>query len=654
MDKQDSSNSSESDERYQAFLGNSQEGIWRIELEQPISIKLPPKKQIKLMYQYGYLAECNDAMARMYGFKNAKQLLGIRLSDLLIESDPANTAYLAALIENNYKLSGVESHEKDREGNDKYFRNSLIGIIEDGYITRAWGTQQDITDQHQAIADKLKSEAHLKFALSASKLGTWEWNVQTNELTWSDELKVLFGMKTKDTITFEKYQTLIHPADRKKMLKVIQGALKTGEPYSMEHRVLYPNGDVHWLLGQGQASLKDDKVEYMIGTAMNIDEQKNFEFKLTESELRFRTMADTAPVLIWMAGPDMLISYLNKPWQEYTGRKLKQDLGNGWREIIHPDDLERCVKTYEACFKRRQSFSIEYRMRRWDGVYRLVVDRGSPRFSSKDEFLGYIGSCNDIEDIKRAVQRSTELEMKNQQLELRRQELVALNTAKDEFISIASHQLRTPATGVKQYVGMLLEGFAGALTEEQRAMLTAAYQSNERQINIVNDLLKVAQIDSGKIKIQKRKTDIRKLIEDIIGEQRPSFTQRNQLLLVNKSRGEQFCRIDERLIRMVVENLIDNAGKYSPVGANVKVIVNHNKNRLIIKVRDMGIGISKQDQTRLFQKFSRLENSHTSSVEGTGLGLYWSKTAVELHGGKIKIDSKPGKGSAFIIDIPCK
>jgi PAS domain S-box-containing protein len=518
----------DSEERYQAFLRNSQEGIWRIELEKPVPITLPPSRQIKLFYKYSYMAECNDAMARMYGLTSSEELVGTRLGDLLIESDPNNIAYLTAFIKSGYKLSGVESHEKDKDGKDKYFRNSLTGIVEDGRIVRAWGTQQDITDQHNAITDKIKSEAHLQLALKASKLGTWEWNVETNELIWSDELKKIYGLQPKDEITFEKYLNMLHPEDRKLMLNKIKQALKSRQPYSHEHRIIWPDGSVHWMLGQGRAYFKDGKPKYIIGTAMN------------------------------------------------------------------------------------------------------------------------------IEDVKSAMQRSAELELKNQQLERRRQELTELNNAKDDFISIASHQLRTPATGVKQYIGMLLEGFAGPLTEEQRTMLQAAYSSNERQINIVNDLLKVAQLDSGKIKLQKKKINICTLVADIVHEQRAKFTKRNQQLIIQKPDQKIFCTVDDRLLRMVLENLIDNASKYSPGNTTVKVSLVKKPGQLSIKLADNGIGIEKEELPKLFQKFSRIENKHTSTVEGTGLGLYWSKTAVEMHGGKIKVTSKPGIGSTFTIQLPCR
>ncbi|HET8775987.1 MAG TPA: ATP-binding protein [Thermoanaerobaculia bacterium] len=142
----------ESDERYRAFVANSSEGIWRFELEEPVPIDLPPDEQVDRFYQFAYLAECNDIVAGMYGFAAAEELIGVRLGDMLVREDPANLEYLCAFIESGYRLIGAESREIDRDGNEKHFVNNLIGVVENGVVLRAWGTQRDVTEQRAIIA----------------------------------------------------------------------------------------------------------------------------------------------------------------------------------------------------------------------------------------------------------------------------------------------------------------------------------------------------------------------------------------------------------------------------------------------------------------------------------------------------------------------
>lgn len=149
----------DSEERYRAFVAHSSEGIMRFESEQPISIDLPLDEQVAGLYKYGYLAECNDRMAQMYGYAHAEELVGTRLSTLLPSTDQDNVEYLGAFIQTGYRLTDAESHEMDIIGNMKYYSNNLIGIIEEGHLVRAWGTQRDITESKQIEESRLAREA---------------------------------------------------------------------------------------------------------------------------------------------------------------------------------------------------------------------------------------------------------------------------------------------------------------------------------------------------------------------------------------------------------------------------------------------------------------------------------------------------------------
>lgn len=517
-----------SEANYRDFIANSFEGIWRIEVDKPISIKKSPTEQIKDMYKYAYLAEANNSMAKMYGFKSAKAMEGLRLGDLMVESDPENEAYLRAFIAAGYKLSGVDSHERDIDGNDRYFRNSLMGMITDGHITQAWGTQLDVTEQRKALEALEASEERLNLAMSVSQMGIWEWDIVTGEIMWPVELKKLFGLKPKDEITYEKYMACLHPDDKKFMEKIIKNALVSGEPFQAEHRIVWPDGSVHWIQSQGQAFSKNGKPTRMLGTARNIDQSKQAEDALRESEQRFMHMVE-----------------------EQT-------------------------------------------------------------------------------------------------------QLVEVNAAKDEFISLASHQLRTPATGVKQFIGMLLDEYFGKVTAEQRSILEYAYESNERQLEVINDLLKVAQVDAGKLVLAKEETDVAAMLEDVMQEQRAQFAERKQRVVLDRPEEPVMASIDASRIRMVIENLIDNASKYTPDGKRITVTVNHisSKNEVVIKVKDQGVGIAEDDIPKLFQKFSRLENPLSIQVGGTGIGLYWAQKIIDLHDGSIKIQSKLNKGTTFTVRIP--
>jgi signal transduction histidine kinase len=232
-----------------------------------------------------------------------------------------------------------------------------------------------------------------------------------------------------------------------------------------------------------------------------------------------------------------------------------------------------------------------------------------------------------------------------------RDQLQELNDAKDEFISLASHQLRTPATAVKQYVGMLTKGYAGAMSKEQESMLNVAYASNERQLGIIEDLLRIAKLDAGKVYLKKSSYDVVQQMRDVIDNQAILFKNRSQNVVLHKSSKQVYVFTDSKLMLMVLENILDNAGKYSRSGAEVTIDIEQDTEHTSISIKDNGVGIGKDDRQKLFKKFSRIDNPLSASVQGTGLGLYWAKKVVDLHEGSIEVTSTLNKGTTFTVHL---
>lgn len=233
------------------------------------------------------------------------------------------------------------------------------------------------------------------------------------------------------------------------------------------------------------------------------------------------------------------------------------------------------------------------------------------------------------------------------------EQLMEINRSKDEFIALASHQLRTPATAVKQYVGMILEGYAGEITPEQERFLQSAYDSNERQIQVVNDILRVAKLDLKKIVLKKQEINFVKLIDSIMHDLMSHFDGRNQEVHFNKPTNGLALTVDSEYIRMAIGNIIDNASKYTPEGKKIFITLRAKNDEVVeVVIKDEGVGIPRESQEKLFKKFSRIENPLSVKVGGTGLGLYWAKEIIELHGGTIEVSSIVDKGTTFTITLP--
>jgi two-component system sensor kinase FixL len=251
-----------------------------------------------------------------------------------------------------------------------------------------------------------ESEARINLAANAAHLGLWIRNISENEIWVTEKWRTLFGFADSEPVTFERFLQIVHPEDREHTKQLVQHVLEHGGEYESEYRITRPDGSIRWILGHGIVELNEyGKPVLARGVARDITERKIAEEELRESEERFRTVANAAPVLIWMSGPDKLCIFFNKGWLEFTGRAIDQELGSGWTDGVHAEDRDRCLAVYERAFDAREPFTMEYRLRRSDGEYRWVLDSGTPRFAANGAFLGYIGSCIDITDRKGAEEK---------------------------------------------------------------------------------------------------------------------------------------------------------------------------------------------------------------------------------------------------------
>lgn len=310
----------------------------------------------------------------------------------------------------------------------------------------------------------------------------------------------------------------------------------------------------------------------------------------------------------------------------HPGDKLSNEYG--LLGFVHPDDKARIKRVTDYAFKHGKAYRYEARLNLPGKPVMYVQSDGAPGFNKNGEVNAMYGTIHDVTDFK--------------QLEI----------ARNDFITIASHQLRTPASSVKQYIGMLLSGYAGTVNDTQAKMLQTAYESNERQIMIINDLLYVARLDSGTLQLKPEVVDMVSLLHNFIEELTPHYLAKQQSITINTRFRHLYCKVDALLMRMVVENIVDNARKYSQPDQPIVVGLRNTNNQIRIAVTDHGVGIAGSDHKKLFQKFSRINNALSSIGGGSGLGLYLSYKLMQMHGGKIEVTSKPNRGSTFTIVLP--
>jgi PAS domain S-box-containing protein len=382
-------------ERYQVFMEQSSLGIYRQELPVPVSVNEQEDVVLERLLQ-ARIAECNGAMAGMYGFESTSALLGKPAIELFDLSNPANLDFLRQFIRNGFRVHNGQSHEKDCNGRSVHFLNSAVGIIEDGCLVRVWGWQTDITDI-KAIEERNTVLANLVEETSGVLTTA---DAEFRPLTWNRAAEKVYGLKEEQVIGRNLRELLTIEYKDATQQEVRQLIESRGEWRGEMSFVRPTDGRTITLLTTfKQLHSNNNFIGYIISGA-DITEQVERESRLQESENRFRELADHTPVMIWMTDEKGLTTYLNRSWLHFTGEDISGKSGAAWAALVHPEDREEAIRQYRLSYDRREGLSLVYRLRTAGGRYRWVKDVSAPRFLGNGTFLGYIGSVVDIDEQK--------------------------------------------------------------------------------------------------------------------------------------------------------------------------------------------------------------------------------------------------------------
>jgi PAS domain S-box-containing protein len=363
-------------------------------------------------------------------------------------------------------------------------------------------------------------------------------------------------------------------------------------------------------------------------------EEKRAASELKESELRFRNLADTAPMYIAMADETGNAIYFNKPWLAFTGKTMEEMKGLGWLSTLHPEDAPKFEREFKNAFSKQIPIKEQYRFRQADGKYRWMLAVGAPRFTPDRKFIGYFGTYTDIHDLKKAEEKRRQLEKQ-----------------KDEFIGIASHELKTPVTSIKAY-GQVLEKMFRKSGDIKSAEYVAKMDTQINRLTVlIADLLDVTKIQTGKLQFNEGYFDFNELVEEIVDDLQLT-TDRHTL--VKELSTTKSIYGDRDRIGQVLSNLITNAIKYSPRADKVIVSTSTEKDTIRLCVQDFGVGIPKKKREKVFEQFYRVSGDEEITFPGLGLGLYISSEIIKRQGGEIWVESALHKGSTFCIQLPIR
>jgi PAS domain S-box-containing protein len=353
-----------------------------------------------------------------------------------------------------------------------------------------------------------------------------------------------------------------------------------------------------------------------------------------QSNTDIRRIFDDFPALIWRSGIDMKCDYFNNTWLAFTGRSLEQEIGDGWTEGVHPDDLASCVGTYVESFGRRAPFTMHYRLMDRSGKYRWIRDIGRPFFDLRGRFQGYIGSCYDVTE---EIEREKSLE--------------EINLAKDKFFSIVAHDLVGPISAIESMSGMLERDHGSFKEEELVEFLHALGQASSNLRSFLDDVLIWARSQLNGITCEPQEASLLELCAEAISPLNESARIKD--ISINCSLDPSIrALVDVNMAKTIVRNLVANAIKFCYPHKSVDIAGCISGNRARLSVSDQGIGIPQKEIEGLFAPGSMAQRNGTAGERGTGLGLTICKEFAEKNGGSLHAESRYGEGSAFTLELP--
>jgi PAS domain S-box-containing protein len=482
-----------------------------------------------------------------------------------------------------------------------------------------------------------ESEERMKLAATAGGLRLWEWDMIIGRFWVMGQRTGRIGSKDGDAIHLKDLLQTVHPDDRAKVDTALMKCLEGGSDFALIHRGLTSDGKTLWIASQGRVEFdKNGKPVRMRGVSLDITRRKEAEERAQESEGKFLAIANSTPVLMWSTGTDKLCTFVNQRWLDFTGRALEQELGNGWAEVVHSDEVQACMKVYVESFDARKPFTMQYRARRHDGEYRWILDHGVPRYDSDRTFLGYIGSCVDVTDYKRAQEEA----------ERSRDELAHVTRVATlrELGGSLAHELSQPLTAIltnAQAAVCSLDAGNGNLAQI-REILGDIVEEDRRAGEIISRMRAMLKKEHAKMLPQ----DLNEIIREVLGLMHSELQIRKVRPIIHLAPNLPKVNGDRVRLQQVLINLIVNACDAmatKPPPTRQITIETHDAGGGFVQasVADLGTGFDLQDSREVFEPF------RTTKPHGLGLGLPICRSIIESHGGRLWV-SNNGYGGAIV------
>lgn len=500
--------------------------------------------------------------------------------------------------------------------------------------------------ENMRLFEKVQQERErLEFGQSAGKIGTFEWNIENNKSTWTLAFSALFGNPPEaNEGTIEKWLDMVHPDDKEMVKKEGEEAIKSGNRLNIKFRIIWPDKTMRYLSVKARIFRnRDNQPMRMVGVAIDITHRKKIEnelrflaeaSKVLSSSLNYKATLNSVAKL---AVPDMA-DWCAVDMFEKNGKTVRVTTAHNT-----PPGLAKVVKTARPKLYPIANQELLYSAmivpivhgKKAIGAITFANTKESKRVFNQDD----LSIAEKIADRAALVIENTLLYQKSQQA----------TKMREAFISIASHELKTPITSLKVYTQVLRQQAEKQGDENLSHYLFKMDQQVEKLNKLIKDLLDASRMQLGKLSFRKSYFDLDELVKEVVGAIQLTT---NHIIIIKGKIGKVYG--DKDRIGQVIINLLINAIKYSPEANKVIVNLMNQDDKAVVNIKDYGVGIDKENQQKIFERFYQVNGASNGINSGLGIGLYISTEIVKRHGGNIWVESAKGKGSTFSFAIPSR
>lgn len=534
------------------------------------------------------------------------------------------------------------------DGDIRHFRiNGKPMFSKDGLFLGHRGTGTDITAERQTLAALMDREQQLSDAQRIAKLGNWRWQVGTTEVVWSDEVFRIFGFD-RDTFqpTIDNWHARIVPEDRDRMVEALNRCVSEQSTFETEYRFCLPHGEERIMWAESRCELsKSGEVTHVFGICQDVTDRVRQQQALERRERELQKAQQIAGTGHWR----LLVDTGRLEWSTGTHDLMGSQPGysptiDEYMARVHHEDRDGLAEHLRRTITDRQPGQREFRIRTLTGEERVHWVDGELEFDSTGGVTAVFGIVQDVTEQRRMQER----------LKIAKEEAEAANRAKTIFLTSMSHELRTPLNAIIGFSDLISQEALGPVGQVQyREYAEDIHASGRHLLSLINDVLDTARIDAGQIALQEELVEVERLAGEVIRLLQHQAEPAGLTVALTLPSPAPVIRGDHRRLRQVLLNLLGNAIKFTPPGGTIRIIVEVKPATVDITVIDTGIGIPPDRIPNLGQPFVQIaDNVLARQHQGSGMGLHISRVLVELHGGSLKLESKPGAGTQVTVSLP--